>query len=65
MNEFEQGCTHPQIDMDFYDWVSKLSDFDKNFINDPNTTPNAIAMFAFQRSRTSLRERVNKSKSEE
>lgn len=61
MNEFEQGCTHPQIDMDFYDWLSKLSKEDKEYLNDPNTSAKSIAMFAFQRSRTSLRERVNKS----
>lgn len=56
--------THPQIHLDYYQWLSNLSEFDANFLlkhaKGENITEkwqniNAIAMYAWSRSRETLK----------
>ena len=48
-----KGLRHPQIHLDFYDWMQALKGDDKDFVN--TSTRQSMAMFVWTRARETLR----------
>lgn len=60
-----RGLTHPQIHTDYYEWLKSHGEFEKNFRAKYSRSFedfNAIAMWAWSRSREELRDKVKVSK---
>ena len=58
----EHGVTHPQIHIDYYEWIRNLSVFNKKFIADQMQKQNAdgLLMFAFSMSRELLKDKAKR-----
>jgi hypothetical protein len=53
----ENGVTHPQIHLDYYNWLKTLSESDEKFL--ATATCYGIAMWAWSRSREILKEKAS------